>query len=164
MSKFFKCFLALVFCFSALASADAADKLALSCKYTNDRYGYSVKYPDIFDKKSESDSGDGITLSSKDGKYKLLIWGGYNVLDETPDAMLAGFVNSSREGGEKTVSKQSGKSSCYLISHNEKKKSLSYRMALLDDGMYSVFFITYPKAEEKEFEKVIKEMKASLKL
>lgn len=164
MQKLLKCFLVLVLSISAAGAAGAADRLALSCKYINDRYGYTIKYPDIFDKKFESDSGDGVTLSSKDGRYKLLIWGGYNILEDTPDTMLAGFVKSSGEDGDKTVSKQAGKNSCYLVSHNEKKKSLSYRMALLGDDMYSVFFITYPKAEEKEFEKVIKEMKASLKL
>ena len=159
--KVLRGFMVLLLCLSAAGALDAADRLALVCKYENERYGYSIKYPDIFDKKIESDSGDGVTLSSKDGKYKLLIWGGYNVLSDTPDTLLASAAKTARENGGKTVSGQAGKNSCYLVSHNEKKGSISYHMTFVNDDDIKAFLFTYPKAEEKQFEKVIKEMKAS---
>ena len=163
MSKAVKVLIALMFCLSMAAASYAADKLALVCKYSNERYGYSFKYPDIFDKKVESDSGDGITLSSKDGKYKLLIWGGYNALFDTPAALLESSVKRAVEDGEKVISKQSDKDTCYVASYNEKKKSLSYHMTLANDDMIKAFLLTYPKSEEKQFEKVIKEMRSALK-
>lgn len=47
--------------------------------YSNDRFGFSLAYPDIYTKKTESDNGDGISLESSDKLHTLKIWGGYNV-------------------------------------------------------------------------------------
>lgn len=43
--------------------------------YHNSRFAFAVDYPDIYDKKQESDNGDGITLQALDAKHALKIWG-----------------------------------------------------------------------------------------
>ena len=47
--------------------------------YSNARFGFSLSYPDIYTKKTESDNGDGISMESSDKLHTLKIWGGYNV-------------------------------------------------------------------------------------
>lgn len=47
--------------------------------YSNDRFGFSLSYPDIYTIKTESDNGDGISMESSDKLHTLKIWGGYNV-------------------------------------------------------------------------------------
>ncbi len=54
--------------------ADAAEEQWIS--YVNERFGYSIEYPDIFSDIQESDNGDGVWLSFETDKYALTLSGG----------------------------------------------------------------------------------------
>ena len=66
--------------------ADAAEEQWIS--YVNERFGYSIEYPDIFSDIQESDNGDGVWLSFETDKYALTLSGGYNVLEEDAESKL----------------------------------------------------------------------------
>mgnify|MGYP003362264802 FL=1 len=59
--------------FPVLCAAAPAEKWT---EYINDRFGYSVEHPDIFEEAGKPENGDGVWLSSKDEKYKLTLSGG----------------------------------------------------------------------------------------
>lgn len=56
--------------------------------YSNARYNYSIKYPNIYQESIESDNGDGITFKSTDGKYTFVTWGANNISDSTGETLL----------------------------------------------------------------------------
>lgn len=55
-------------------------------EYVNDRYGFTITFPDIFTVSRESQNGDGITLLNPEKKLHLLAWGSHNVLNEKLDS------------------------------------------------------------------------------
>ncbi len=50
--------------------------------YANDRYGYSISYPDIFWSRFEADNGDGVRLKTANGQCELAVWGEFNIFDQ----------------------------------------------------------------------------------
>jgi len=58
--------------------------------YENPIYGYSLSYPMIYGQLLESDSGDGVTMTSTDGLYSLTIWAAYNIDESTGTSLLEG--------------------------------------------------------------------------
>ncbi len=57
--------------------------------YSNGRFGFSLSYPDIYTKKTESDNGDGISMESSDKLHTLKIWGGNNVSNSSGVDLMA---------------------------------------------------------------------------
>lgn len=63
-------------------AADEKEKSSTTASfitYSNERFGFSLSYPDIYTLKTESDNGDGISMESLDKLHTLHIWGGHNV-------------------------------------------------------------------------------------
>lgn len=56
--------------------------------YANDRFGYSVEYPDIFWSRFESDNGDGVRLNTANGHSELAVWGQHNIKGQSARARL----------------------------------------------------------------------------
>jgi hypothetical protein len=148
----------------AVVLAQGAEKYK---EYINSRFGYTVKYPDIYEKTTESDNGDGIIFSAKNDEYTLTVWGGYNISGDTGKSLL-----------------ESSKERVSLIAPGSAKSGRGwYRIAYSDDGAgeegiehifheYGVvnaetragFILKYPLDEEKRFKPIIKELEKSLKL
>lgn len=112
--------------------------------YINERFGYSVQYPEIFTEREEPDNGDGVWLKSDDGEYELTLSGGYNVLLEDPEGSPHRVVRSER-----------GKKGKERVIHEYK---------ILNEDAWASFILSYPKAEAKRFAEITKHMEASLKL
>jgi hypothetical protein len=134
--------------------------------YVNDRFGYSVNYPDIFDRSREPDNGDGVEFASADGEYGLTIWGGYNVLGQDGYALLEecyervthivpeSAMSASRHYGVE-YSDDGGKDGVGHIFHE---------YGIVNEEMKAGFTLKYPKAEEKRFELIKIVMENSLRL
>jgi hypothetical protein len=134
--------------------------------YVNDRFGYSVNYPDIFESSREPDNGDGIEFASDDGEYTLTIWGGYNVLGQDGYALLeecyervAHIVPDSQESAGNyysiEYSDDGGKDGVEHIFHE---------YGIVNEDMKASFTLQYPKAEEKRFATIKIDMENSLGL
>jgi hypothetical protein len=155
--------LAVFFCASG-TSADAAD--AQYKTYENDRFGYSVDYPDIFDGKQEPDNGDGVEFTTESGEYGLTVWGGYNVLGQDGKALLeeckervAHIADGSDKSGEGfysiEYSDDGGESGVEHIFHE---------YGTVNGAAQAGFILKYPQDEEKRFAEIKKVMESSLKL
>ena len=68
--------------------------------YGNPRFNYGMSYPDIFDETIQPDNSDGVTLKSDDGKYELIMWGSYNVLEYTPQTFVDFFKEDHTDCSE----------------------------------------------------------------
>ena len=129
----------------------AAQKWA---KYVNERFGYSVEYPDIFSKRDEPANGDGVWLKSKDGKTRLTLSGGFNVLMQDGEAML-----ESREA-RGILKKESGSSWFRLV--RQEGKQIIHEYGVVNDDDWASFTFAYPKG--KDFKTAISRMERSLRL
>ena len=112
--------------------------------YVNGRFGYLMDYPDIFDTRRDPDNGDGVELASKDGKYTLVMWGGYNIFGQDGDEPL--------EESKKRVARVGG------------KEHIVHEYVRANADISVGFRFSYPKDEEKRFEKIVVKMENSLKL
>lgn len=58
--------------------------------YQNSRYGTAVEYPtSLFEPSGQaSENGDGQSFASADSQAEMLVWGGQNALEQTPQQML----------------------------------------------------------------------------
>ena len=134
--------------------------------YTNERFGYSVKYQDIFSSVKEPDNGDGVWMKSKGDKYNLTISGGYNVLMDDAETML----QARREDVHKLVpgSDESGPGWFRLISIEEDGKDgndkIVHQYGIVDDENWASFTLVYPEKEGKRFSAAAEIMEKSLSL
>lgn len=125
-------------------------------KYVNERFGYSIDYPQIFVKKRESNNGDGLWLESKDGKIKLTLSGGYNVLDWTGHDMLQ--WDTSKDIIEMDINAVSYKNVYY------ENNNIVHHYGTIDERTWAAFWLTFPKNRKKELDAAIKRMERTLQL
>jgi len=123
--------------------------------YTNVRFGYSICYPaDLLAAQPEADNGDGRVFSAKSGA-ELRVWGGYNVMEQTADAIV-----SDLDSPDAVVSYHRAKENWAVISGRENGR-VFYAKALLrpngqdDIDSLHVFRLTYPLDEAKTYEAVV---------
>lgn len=92
--------LALLFVWCAFGVLETTDAYANETQptykvYANDKFGYSIEYPDIFWSRFEADSGDGVRLKTANGQCELAVWGAFNVLSETAKTRLQSRLEES---------------------------------------------------------------------
>ena len=122
--------------------------------YRNARFGYSICYPaDLLVAQFESDNGDGSVFSSKSGA-ELRVWGGYNVLEEDMDTIVAGLADENDVVSYRRTGKRwaviSGKASGAIFH----AKALLERNAARGIDTVRAFRLTYPAGEAKNYEPV----------
>ena len=133
--------------------------------YENGRFGYSVQYPEIYTRTKEPDNGDGVWMSARGG-YELTLSGGYNVLGETAEDILASRLEQ--------VS--------HLVSDSDEFDSDWYRIVYSDDGgkngkerhfhefgrvdeeSWASFILVYPVEKRERFEEIAAVMEDTLRL
>ncbi|MEA4881300.1 MAG: hypothetical protein VB045_07475 [Synergistaceae bacterium] len=144
--------------------ASAADEQWTS--YDNERFGYSVEYPEIFTDVKESDNGDGVWFSTEDDKYGLTLSGGFNVLEEDGEARLrsrlenvAHIVPGSDESGpgwyRVIYSDDGGK---------DGNEHLFHEYGIIDKENWSSFILVYPLEEQERFVSIAANMEKTLLL
>ncbi|MFT3950989.1 MAG: hypothetical protein QM689_03400 [Oscillospiraceae bacterium] len=121
--------------------ADAAESIT----YTNPLLGYSVDYPAYFENPVESDAGDGVTLTSDTDT--LLIWGMYNVNNDTGETLLEAIKS---ELGDLTT--ENADDSNYLISYASKDPATDADLVvaqygIIKDGIIVQICYSFPDDE-----------------
>lgn len=142
--------------------APAADKQWTS--YVNGRFGYSVEYADIYTKRTEPDNGDGVWLSTSDGKYALTLSGGFNVMVEDGESRLRSRLDEV----------------AHIVPGSDKSGPGWYRVIYSDDGgkkgserlfheygninteNWASFILVYPMAERKRFAPIAAHLEKTL--
>ncbi len=122
--------------------------------YANVRFGYSICYPaDLLTAQPEADNGDGRAFSGKLGA-ELRVWGGYNVLEQDLDTIVAGLA-----GRNAVVSyRRTGKS--WAVISGKENDAVFYAKVLLERnaarGIDTVraLHLTYPADEARTYDAV----------
>ena len=149
-------FIIVLFSFSSCSSElrSYETPLALDSKsdllsYTNNKYSYTIGYPDIF---TESENAPNGTTLSADGVL-FIVWAKKNednlTLQESYEKALSQYANAT-DGGIGRITYE------FHFSNNDKESGYYYAV-LHNDNIYS-FVITYPKDKSEEFEEYINQM------
>ena len=108
------CFLVFSLAFGACSASVAARYKT----YSNDRFGYSVEYPDIFWSRFESDNGDGVTLAAANGHIELIVWGRHNIDGKSAAELL----------------KEKVENAAHIVPDSEASGEGWYSLTVTDDG------------------------------
>jgi hypothetical protein len=111
--------------------------------------------------KNQSDSGDGVTLVSKDHLSTITVSGGYNADNYTPESLL----NMSLENLSQncTIALKVFKDNWYVLSWSE-NGLIHYEKGLVNSEKACGFTITYPEEQKKSFDPIVIKMSTSLSL
>lgn len=124
-------------------------------KYKNPRFGYSIEYPSFLTEVSESKNGDGVVLKDKDNSVVVILSGFNNEKHKTAEE----FYNEYLKNTTGIVNKKIVDNFFMITAENEKITCYIYE--IVGEGSVNTFVVGYPKEEQKEFEKIINQMKKS---
>lgn len=109
--------------------------------YVNNRFGYSISYPENFIPQPEADNGDGRVFLSHDGLIEIRVWGSYHPsFEEAYQELL----------DEKQVTYRVKKNQWFVVSGIEDKNIFYQKTFSGRHALYSVRF-TYPKRMNSTF-------------
>lgn len=124
-------------------------------KYINERFGFSIEYPDYLEVIVDPDNGDGIKVGDKD--LKLTVSGSYNVLSETPESMEEEIVKTKSNISYKEKGKD-----FFVASWLEGDKVI-YEYRKVGENMIQGFILEYNESKIKEFEPIVNKIYKSFK-
>ena len=133
--------------------------------YTNDTHGFSVDYPlNVFDSEKEAESGNGITLETRDKSVEFRAYGfenGDNLPLETVQKIIL------EDSDERDVTYKRIKDDWIVLSGYEQEGDrlmIFYQrlQASKDLSRFSAFEIIYPESERSTYDPLIKRMSHSL--
>jgi len=142
-----------------VGGADISEAGFTMAYYTNARFGFTLPHPVLDGESFESDNGDGITLTSKDEKYTVLIWGSLN-LEPATGADLLASVKESVTG----ISEERSDGQGYRITFEGGDGTpVTFVECGYAGTESSVFFrISYPTEETEKFMDIVKRMEMEL--
>jgi hypothetical protein len=150
---------ALTWLAAAVCSASADERWET---YVNDRYGTSVSYPaDVFAMQPPPDNDDGRTLLAADGA-KILVFGGYNVMNETLASKRASLngvdyaFTSYRAAGKNWFVVSGHRAICGVDSIFYEK----YIVSAASETIHSLI-ITYPAKAKAGYDPIVDRIAAS---
>ncbi|HMD71464.1 MAG TPA: hypothetical protein VKF41_08975 [Bryobacteraceae bacterium] len=137
-----------------MAAATSADSGFDS--YTNGRFGFAVQYPKrLLLAQGESFNGDGQRFESKDKKFKLAVWGGYNVFDRTVAEECDWHIEIKRKAAPLTVTYKVSKGNWYVFS-GVTAGLIVYQKGILQDGAFKTLYLEYPQSDKDALDPVVK--------
>lgn len=123
--------------------------------YTNERYGFSIKYPSFFLMGELPANGDGITMHSPDNSVELTVFGSNNVFNETA---ASSYNKLTKESSNITYKTQQG--NWYVVSGIEGDK-IFYEKYVVGNGSINAFIIKYPSSKTKEYDSTVNVLNSS---
>lgn len=130
-------------------------------QYENARFGYTLSYPDLYDSSFESDSGDGVSFESADGRYGLLIWASNNL--ETTDG--ASLLNEVKESVSHIQDERSAGPSYTIIFEGGDETPLLFVQSGYAGEAASVHFrMSFPADEKDDFADILTQMESELSI
>lgn len=125
--------------------------------YVNDRFGTTAVFPDdVFSQpQPPPENGDGQRWLSTDGA-SLAIYGGYNVLDETPE----GLIEAAKVAGRTVTYSKAGRDWA-VISGTDGDDIFYERHEFGDETIHSIV-VAYPAALKGKYDAIVGKIAASL--
>lgn len=126
--------------------------------YKNERYGFSIEYPDILKTKLESPAnGDGISVGTSDSSAKFTVYGSNNVSKDTSASI---YNNLLKEHPNASYKKKVGNEVVFSWIHGEK---IIYKDIVIGEGSKNTFTIEYPKDKKDYYNSIISHLYSSFK-
>ncbi|HHX62948.1 MAG TPA: hypothetical protein GX707_19890 [Epulopiscium sp.] len=120
--------------------------------YTNERYGFFIEYPDIFNDKRLSDNGDGISLENAQMDTRLKVYGSNNVNEETAIELYEEDVRNAFK-----LLYKFQKDNWYVISWEEGEDGF-YKKTVVGEGSINTFIMGYPKLYDPEYSGMVEHL------
>ncbi|MBV4419682.1 hypothetical protein KM800_10170 [Clostridium tyrobutyricum] len=126
--------------------------------YKNERYGFSIEYPDILKIKLESsENGDGISLENSDNSAKFTVYGSNNVSNDTPMSIYNDLI---KEHPNASYKKKVDNEVVFSWVHGDK---IIYKDIVVGEGSKNTFTIEYPKDKKYYYNSVVSHLYSSFK-
>jgi len=125
--------------------------------YANDRFGFTIDYPDSFVTKSTPDNGDGIILASKDGNAELSVSGINNALGDTAASFFKSLTEEHPDASLKTTQDN------WVTMSWTDGDTVYYQKSVIGTGSIDTFVLKYPKTQEDVYTTIITYLETSFK-
>jgi len=143
-----------------LAAAFAGGAPAGYATYQNTRFGFSVEYPKaVLLPQGEADNGDGQQFESRDKRFRLAVWAGFNVLEKSVAEVCKDGIRAEKSGTRVTY--QVVKSDWYVYS-GIAGEDIVYQKGILRGDTFTTLRLQYPMAEKEKWDADVKRIVASL--
>ena len=137
------------------ASTKLSEELAYE-KYYNDRYKYSITYPNNLYKIDDPSDGDGNTLQSKDGKVKLKMYGSNNSSNITIKSVYQKALSN-------TNLYYKAHSGNWCVTSWVDGDKIIYEQTAVGKGSQNTFHFEFPKNQKDKYTKVVEMLNKSFK-
>ncbi|HWP98084.1 MAG TPA: copper amine oxidase N-terminal domain-containing protein [Syntrophomonadaceae bacterium] len=128
--------------------------------YTNARFGYFLSYPNIYDASLESDNGDGISMETAGGLYRLKIWGAENINNSKGQDLLAEAKNRVSH-----ISAEYAEDHFYRLEYQgggNGQELIFSEYGFLSGDKIVCYVLSYPSQEKDKFAPVVTRMTTEL--
>ncbi|PIE54325.1 MAG: hypothetical protein CSA35_06285 [Dethiosulfovibrio peptidovorans] len=133
--------------------------------YQNARFGYDLEYPEsLFGTPQESDNGDGWSSSSPDGAYRLRVFGGHNIMNDTAQSLLQEFLTYAKENGGTVEDIQSRGDEWFAVTFRSGESDRAVMCVVVNEDVTAQFELIYPDSEAKRLAPAIQRMTGNLTL
>ncbi len=129
--------------------------------YTNDQFGYQVKYPEFLLAQGESGNKDGQKFKSNNGELELWVYRAFKIDMETFEVLNLETAFKRDLEGKDIIENSLGSDKYYIKNLNGKTIELSHTF-LIDETYYVVLFI-YPQEKDKVIAKIVNKVVESFK-
>ena len=124
--------------------------------YTNIRFNFSAKYPNIFTDKLKSDNGDGITLTNKRKALKVLFYGRFNNANNSIKAEYKNNINNINKNNKKEITYSTQKKNWYILSgYDHTQNKIFYTKTFLVNDKFITYYIEYPSKDKQSYDNLI---------
>lgn len=149
-------FLLSVFCVSRALAAEGW------VSYVNERFGFGVEVPPGFQAQEAPANDDGRSFLSQDGATSLLVFGGYNVLDQSPETLLADLVRDDSMFTSVTAQRL-GRD--WVAVSGTLGDTIVYQKTLFScaGAVLNSLVLTYPAASRSQVDPIVARLSESLK-
>jgi hypothetical protein len=131
--------------------------------YVNARFGYRIFYPDDFTPQGESDNGDGQVFTGRDDA-ELRVWGGYNVLRETPASAMREELRRCSENQRQVTYRTVGKGFFVVSGYEPDGARIFYLKKIVRPSVQVGFEFVYPVNNRSRYDQEVRVIANSLRL
>jgi hypothetical protein len=125
-------------------------------KYHNDRYGYSITYPNNLYKIDNPKDGGGNTLQSNDGKVRLKIYGINNSSNKTIESVY----NQALKNKKLYYKAHAGN---WCVTSWVDGDKIIYEQTAVGKGSQNTFHFEFPSEQKDKYTKVVEMLNRSFK-
>ncbi len=131
--------------------------------YINARFGYRIAYPADFTPQGESDNGDGQVFTGGDDA-ELRVWGGYNVLRETPASAMREALRHCAENQRQVTYRTVGRGFFVVSGYESDGARIFYLKKIVRPSLQVGFEFVYPASQRTRYDRAVGVIASSLRL